>query len=356
MKLNQQPHPPASERPHYENAIPVSEQPYQKPYIPSSEGSSAAKFEKTLTENERPVYAFDKPITVTVRPHGIPSFESERNVNQQVKPADLSPLAINQEQLLRSEYVIDPSYRYHQGQSLVRDPSPFYPIGPVRAYQVTQSIYSTPPPRFFQLPPPLSNPFESKYQLAPSPPSPPTPPTPPPPAPISNSFEANRFSYGESWSVDPLLPNHYPLSISTSRPFLSSTLPPLPEEPQSSERLVRYRPAASDYVENQRLNRSLNNLFQTYQQQPPLPYDNAVVFKENSNHHQIDNNPQDDHQQPEGELTGVKGVPGVDYPILGSIPNHLKFKCEMVDTPDTRHPAYYADPYTRCQVMIQVVL
>jgi len=43
-------------------------------------------------------------------------------------------------------------------------------------------------------------------------------------------------------------------------------------------------------------------------------------------------------------FVGVVGRPGVDFPILPSIP-HTDFSCKKV-----KKPGYYADPETDCQV------
>ena len=476
----------------YENVIPVSEQPHQKPYGPP---------EGFITRTERPPqevpYAqSEKPITVTVRPHGLPSPEPERaevvyrlpqepNANQlqqssftsqkqsEARP-DLAPIQNQQPIQLQSQEqqpvrheIADQRQRYQQPQeSSIKIPSSFLPVGPVRAYQVTQAVYSQPPARFFQLPAPLPSPFENQFPSNPSPPSqappPPPPPvsTPPPPSPpptappppSSNSFENHHLPSGDSWSVKPLFQNQN--QFPTSRPFTSSIQPLLPEEPHSSERHVHYRPATV-YLENQRLNRSLTFdpppyqqlqqqnyeqqvvyerpiviqdthhqqlqpvyearpvVFQeTAQQQPQLVYERPIVIHETVHQQQqptvYERPVQETFQQQQSQIyerpvvvtqgtvqqqqehlpyplpkqfsvynqplvireiyrpqsedssnedqpsdyTGVKGIPGVDYPILESVPTNLHFKCELVDTPGTRHPAYYADPYTRCQVII----
>jgi hypothetical protein len=103
----------------------------------------------------------------------------------------------------------------------------------------------------------------------------------------------------------------------------------------------------------------------THHHQPSSKNNEPIVTKQISNRTQENRshfqpqqiyNHQEDYydrqQQSEQDFSGVEGTPGVDYPILHAIPTNLKFKCELVESPGTRHPAYYADPYTRCQVCV----
>lgn len=360
----------------YENTIPVSEQPKQKLNVLPE--AYIVRTEKPPQENERPSTFVESDRPINGRPHGIPSPESERievvHLSQEAKgPTQQefrSELTSNQNQPIQP---INQEFRPESPRSSIEKqkvPSTFYPIGPVRAYQVTQAIYSSPPNRFFQLPAPLPNPFENQFQ------SPPSSPVQSPQPPAPSVFENNDFPPGDSWSVNPV---QYPASISTNRPFPG--LSQLPEEPHSSDRFaLNYRPALP-YVESHRLNRSLSHfvpILEEQQQQQPLVYDRPVVKSEETfrypsqepfsqptyddpvvleaeyynSQQKSEENSQDNQQRPEGDLTGVKGTPGVDYPIYNTVPTDLKFKCEMVDSPGTRHPAYYADPYTRCQVYI----
>lgn len=48
-------------------------------------------------------------------------------------------------------------------------------------------------------------------------------------------------------------------------------------------------------------------------------------------------------------FVGVVGRPGVDFPILPSIP-HTDFNCKKV-----KKPGYYADPETDCQVNTEYI-
>ncbi|KAI9553932.1 hypothetical protein GHT06_019203 [Daphnia sinensis] len=397
----------------HENIIPVSEQP---PYKPCDLPEVAAlRLEKPL--KEIPYVVSEKPITVTVRPYGLATAQSERNENL-YRP---SPGRNSQPRSLTSEpsrtnvgnyqtqQVIDkdsqdgrdvlPEQRpQHQSEQQLNIPASFLPVGPVRAYQVTQAIYPSPPPRFLQYPAPLPNPFENQFA------SPATPPPTPPPPPqsssaTSDSFGSHHLPSGDTWSVNPLFPNQQ--QFPSSRPFTGSIQSQSPEEPVSSERIVRYRPA-STYRENHRLNRSLTHYSiqqrpvderfrdtasqkdvedETYHQtrqdyndpelretshqqqneslynhrdnppylEAPPGYEGPAI--QNGRIHPVKEDPASDHDSSsEGDFSGVKGIPGVDYPILHAIPNDLKFKCELVDSADTQHPAYYADPYTRCQV------
>ena len=405
----------------YENVIPVSEQPQHKHYGPPAE--------EIVVRTERPPQEMryvvsEKPITVTVRPHGVPSPEPERSeiVYQSQVTNDQSSLlmsmsetktnmAKNQNQpsqLTIQDQQIQLTMQDQQTQLKMQDqqtrpdvpeqrpqhqpelqsniPASFYPIGPVRAYQVTQAVYPSPPPRFFQLPAALPNPFEDQFPSPPTTTPPPAPSPTPPPRQQPNSFE-NHLPPGDTWAVNPLFQNQD--QFPSSRPFTSNIQPLITEEPHSSERVVQYRPA-SFYHDNERLNRSLAHTVSSYQQQPQLLYDRPIVTQEayrvkaedltyqyqppgnyneptvfrqifnrppeNPSHLQpapVYSQPQDSYdrqQQSDQDFSGVEGTPGVDYPILHSVPHDLKFKCELVDSPGTRHPAYYADPFTRCQV------
>ncbi|XP_057375467.1 titin-like [Daphnia carinata] len=397
----------------HENVIPVSEQP---PYKPCDLPEVAAlRLEKPL--KEIPYVASEKPITVTVRPYGLATAESERNENlyrppgRNSHPRSLSSeprtnvrndlkQTIDKEQQDDARDVAEQRPK-HQSEQQTNIPVSFLPVGPVRAYQVTQAIYPSPPPRFLQFPAPLPNPFENQFASPATP-----PPTPPPPSSsaTSDSFGSHNLPSGDTWSVNPLFPNQQ--QFPSSRPFTSSIQSQSPEEPVHSERIARYR-SASTYRENQRLNRSLTyDSIPSYEQQQrpsdervretvrqtdvederyhqkhhdyndpdssetfhqqrneslydhrekpsylqaPPGYEEPAI--QNGRIHPFQEDPTDhDSSSSGGDFSGVKGIPGVDYPILHAIPNDLKFKCELVDSVDTHHPAYYADPYTRCQV------
>uniref|UniRef100_A0A0P6ER73 Chitin-binding type-2 domain-containing protein n=1 Tax=Daphnia magna TaxID=35525 RepID=A0A0P6ER73_9CRUS len=404
----------------HENVIPVSEQP---PYKPCDRPEVAAlRMEKPVKETAYMVS--EKPITVTVRPYGLATAESERNENlyrppgRNSQPRSLSSepktnvgnyenQAIDKDEQ-EAERDVPEQRPQHQSEQQSNIPASFLPVGPVRAYQVTQAIYPSPPPRFLQFPAPLPNPFGNQFASPAAPP--PTPPPPPPPqsqssSTTSDSFGSHHLPSGDTWSVNPLFPNQQ--QFPSSRPFTSNIQPQQPEEPVSSERIVRYRPTSDGrYRENQRLNRSLTHysipsyeqqhepvderfretvrqkdvedetyhrtrhdyndhvLRETFHQQQneslyndrekpsylqaPPGYEEPLI--QNGRIHQFQEDPTDHDHSSEGDFAGVKGIPGVDYPILHAIPNDLKFKCELVDSIDTHHPAYYADPYTRCQV------
>lgn len=400
------------------NVIPVSDQPQHKHFGPPADEIAVhtEKPPQDVRHNES-----QKPITVTVRPHGVPSLEPERNdtVYQSEVPDDQSSVLVllsetktnmakNQNLPLsqltkydqQTQTDVPQKTQQYQPELPSSIPASFYPIGPVRAYQVTQAIYPSPPPRFFQLPGPLPNPFENQFTSPSSPSSSSTPPPiwpslHPPPSSLTsptsqqpNSFE-NHLPPGDTWTVNPLFQNKD--QFLGNRPFPSNSEPLISETPHSSERVVQYRPA-SFYDDNERLNRSLSYTVPSYQQQPQLLYDSPIVIQESyrlkaedlTHHHQPSSknnepivtkqilnrtqenrshfqpqqiyNHQEDYydrqQQSEQDFSGVEGTPGVDYPILHAIPTNLKFKCELVESPGTRHPAYYADPYTRCQVCV----
>ena len=197
-------------------------------------------------------------------------------------------------------------------------------------------INRQPPPDFFQLPPPLKNPFESSEAVR-----------------AATEF-IHPFS-DDFWSVnpEPLIqydqrqqppqqqqPQYYQPPTTTPR-FISR---PKLQVAHTSDQLTYYQ-TPFVYQEHQqqqgRFNRSLEDdssstlFYQDYSRPEPDRSNRArqiaparAVVSESS-----------------GSSAG-RGVPGVDYPTLEFIPDDLRFSCESVGA-----PGYYADPDTRCQVI-----
>lgn len=191
------------------------------------------------------------------------------------------------------------------------------------------------PPDFFQLPPPLKNPFESSEAVR-----------------ASTEF-IHPFS-DDFWSVNPEPLIQYdqrqqqPPQQQQHQQYYQppTTTPRFINRPKlqvahTSDLLTYYQtPFAYPEEQQQRFNRSLEDdspstlFYQDYSRPEPDRSNRArqiaparAVVPEST-----------------GSSTG-RGVPGVDYPTLEYIPDDLRFSCESVGA-----PGYYADPDTRCQV------
>lgn len=220
-----------AEEPRVPYAQPHSEPPSHhyniKPYVIASESPYHSKADgfRVVQPTYRPYVVIEKPITVTVRPHGEPPSSSDW------KPR-LPGIETN---AYRSTYASKPFH--HGGRS--HHNAPAFSPAPVRI---------------------------------------------------------ETFEKEASWTVDPVDLNQF-------------------HRPSKLE----VAPSHNNYL---RQNRSLASI-------PP-----------ESGNEALDDNPD---QQIDG---AVKGVPGVDYPVLTSIPNDLTFNCDAMES-----PGYYADPDTRCQVV-----
>jgi len=338
----------------FQPAVYVSERPIEyRPYIISTQTPNAIEEEKPFvvrfqSKPEKPSPIVNQRVPFepveTFRPHRvrlverpsdnpdqrlIPIYDNQVNSRPQIRPYEpaeepnrviLRPKepSINNNIPSRITVTHPPIYKPYEPHSRHREPVSTYRPHVVIEKPVTLTVKSRGEPITSNYRE-LSGPFYTTYEARPY-------------HQVGSNHRAPSSSTGfyhqlslespfnnretvPSWSVNPV----------NLRPF------------QSQQQQQRPKLETSDSYQYQylRQNRSLEG---------PTHFDH----QNNQYHSPPPSSAGDDYHQIDG---AVKGTPGVDFPILQSIPDDLKFDCEIQES-----PGYYADLDTRCQVLYKMIV
>lgn len=181
-------------------------------------------------------------------------------------------------------------------------------------------------PNFYQLPPPLKNPFDDAES-------------------VRSSTEFIPSFSDDFWSVNPIPLIQYQQQQQFNQPPAARFQQrPKLEVAHTSDRLTYYQPQTFVYQEEeeqqqQRFNRSLS-----HDSDSTLFYPDYTTIEADRSNRGRQIAPARAVVSEPSSSPG-RGVPGKDYPTLEYIPDDLRFSCEAVEA-----PGYYADTDTRCQV------